>query len=134
MKARCGVAAAATVIVVGVVVAGCGSSPSPKASPAISHDPGQAGVSVALFQSPERATLSWFSAVNHKDKAAAVAHFAPGRLQPIPRVAGLIGTVRNCQPIGQGLPCGNPAVTCHDYLLGGAENASCRGMQPLVVT
>jgi hypothetical protein len=77
MKARCGVAAAATVIAGGVVIAGCGSSPSPKASPAVSHDPGQAGVSLALFQSPEQATLSWFSAVNHKDKAAAVAHFAP---------------------------------------------------------
>jgi len=31
----------------------------------------------ALYQSPEQATLSWFFAVNHKDKAAAVAHFTP---------------------------------------------------------
>src|SRR5689334_6744190 len=77
MKARCGVAAAATVIVGGLVVAGCSSSSGPTASPAVSHDPGQAIVSVALFQSPEQATLSWFSAVNHKDKAAAVAHLAP---------------------------------------------------------
>ena len=77
MKARYGLAVAATVIVGGLVVAGCSSSPGAKASPAVSHDPGQASVSVALFQSPEQATLSWFSAVNRKDKAAAVAHFAP---------------------------------------------------------
>jgi len=28
-----------------------------------------------LYQSPEQATLSWFFAINHKDKAAAIAHF-----------------------------------------------------------
>jgi hypothetical protein len=32
---------------------------------------------VALYQSPEQATLSWFSAINHKDNAAAIAHFEP---------------------------------------------------------
>ena len=75
MKGRCGLAAAATVIVGSLVAAGCSASPGPKALPAVSHDPGQASVSVALFQSPEQATLSWFSAVNRKDKTAAVAHF-----------------------------------------------------------
>jgi hypothetical protein len=30
---------------------------------------------VALYQSPEQATLSWFSAINHKDLAAVLAHF-----------------------------------------------------------
>lgn len=30
-----------------------------------------------VYRSPLQATLSWFFAVNHKDKAAAVAHFAP---------------------------------------------------------
>jgi hypothetical protein len=30
-----------------------------------------------LYQTPEQATLSWFYALNHKDMAAAVAHFEP---------------------------------------------------------
>jgi hypothetical protein len=77
MKARSGVRVAAAVIVCVLAVAGCGSLPGPKASSGVYHDPGQASVSMALFQSPEQATLSWFSAVNHKDKSAAVAHFGP---------------------------------------------------------
>jgi hypothetical protein len=54
-----------------VVIAGCGSSPGSGASP--SHD---SKLSAAvMFQSPEQATVSWFYAINHKDQAAAVAHF-----------------------------------------------------------
>jgi len=34
-----------------------------------------------LYQSPEQATLSWFDALNHKDRAAAVAHFAPAEAE-----------------------------------------------------
>ena len=37
----------------------------------------RASVSAVLYQSPEQATLSWFFAINHKDDAAAVAHFEP---------------------------------------------------------
>lgn len=44
--------------------AGCGSS-------------APVSVAVASYQTPEQATLSWFSAINQKDKAAAVGHFAP---------------------------------------------------------
>lgn len=36
---------------------------------------GDLNPSAALFQSPEQATLSWFYAINHKDRADAVAHF-----------------------------------------------------------
>jgi hypothetical protein len=43
-----------------------------------SHKPGQVGASAAaLYRSPAQATLSWLYAINHKDKAAAVAHFEP---------------------------------------------------------
>jgi hypothetical protein len=53
---------AAAVLIIGVgAVAGCGSSPD-------------ASVSVTLYQSPEQATLSWFSAINHRDKTAVVDH------------------------------------------------------------
>ena len=30
-----------------------------------------------MYQSPKQATLSWFFAINHRDKAAAIAHFEP---------------------------------------------------------
>ncbi len=30
-----------------------------------------------MYQSPVKATLSWFFAINLRDKAAAIAHFAP---------------------------------------------------------
>lgn len=70
MKAKWAVTAAAILVV--WVAAGCGSSPSPSAGSAS----GQAdAVAVALYQSPEQATLSWFSAINGKDRKAAVAHF-----------------------------------------------------------
>ena len=56
--------AAGTAVIAGVVaVAGCGSSQGSKVTAA------------ALYRSPEQATLSWFYAINHKDKADAVAHF-----------------------------------------------------------
>jgi len=32
---------------------------------------------VAEYQSPVQATLSWFAAINQKDKAATMAHFEP---------------------------------------------------------
>jgi len=56
-------AAWGTVIAGAVTVAGCGS---PQASNA---------AAASLYRSPEQATMSWFYAVNHKDKADAVAHF-----------------------------------------------------------
>jgi hypothetical protein len=55
--------AAVAVMAGAAAVAGCGS-------------PQDSGVSAAaLYRSPGQATLSWFYAINHKDKAAAVAHF-----------------------------------------------------------
>lgn len=36
-----------------------------------------AGASPSAFDSPTTAALSWFAAVNHKDRAAALAHFEP---------------------------------------------------------
>jgi hypothetical protein len=62
MTAMWWVAAGRAVIAGAVAVAGCGSAQDPEA-------PG------ALYQSPGQATLSWFYAINHKDKADAVAHF-----------------------------------------------------------
>lgn len=75
MKAACSVTAGAALIVCALTVAGCGSSQDSKVSSPVSDKPGRANVSVALYQSPEQATLSWFSAINHKDRVAAVAHF-----------------------------------------------------------
>ena len=55
---------AGAAVVAGVVaVGGCGS---PRDSTV---------TAAALYRSPEQATLSWFYAINHKDKADAVAHF-----------------------------------------------------------
>ena len=51
------------VVAAAVTVAGCGSPQSSNAAVA------------SLYRSPEQATLSWFYAINHKDKADAVAHF-----------------------------------------------------------
>ena len=47
------------------------------AAPARSAAP--AASPVASFTTPLQATLSWFAAVNAKDRAAAVAHFLPAR-------------------------------------------------------
>ena len=76
MRATRGVTAAAALIVGACTVAGCSSSAGSAASSPPSHTTGRANVT-ALYQSPEQATLSWFFAINHKDKAAAIAHFEP---------------------------------------------------------
>ena len=47
------------------------AAPARSAAPAASQ--------VASFTTPLQATLSWFAAVNAKDRAAAVAHFLPAR-------------------------------------------------------
>jgi hypothetical protein len=71
-------AAAAAVIVGAIAVAACSSAAGSKPSAQASHKPGRPSISAAtLYQSPEQATLSWFYALDHKDKAAAVAHFEP---------------------------------------------------------
>lgn len=63
-------------MIVASAVAACSSAPGSKPSVQTSHKPGGASISAAaLYQSPEQATLSWFYALNHKDMAAAVAHF-----------------------------------------------------------
>ena len=68
---------AGAILVVCAAVAGCGSPPSSRVSSPVPDKLRQASVpAVASYQSPEQATLSWFSAINHKDKAAAIAHFA----------------------------------------------------------
>ena len=56
-------AAGAAVIAGVVAVGGCGGSQDSRVTAA------------ALYRSHEQATLSWFYAINHKDKADAVAHF-----------------------------------------------------------
>lgn len=64
------------VIAGAVAVAGCGSPQDSKVTAA------------ALYRSPEQATLSWFYAINHRDKAETVAHFTPaaaGRRSPAHR-------------------------------------------------
>ena len=77
MRATRGTTVAAILIASASAVAGCGSPPGAKTSAPTSHQPGQANVSAALYRSPKQATLSWFFAINHKDKAAAIAHFEP---------------------------------------------------------
>ncbi len=59
MRSRATAATAVALLMVG----GCASSP------------GSAGVSVSAFDSPTSAALSWFSAINHKDQHASLAHF-----------------------------------------------------------
>ena len=56
-------AAATAVAAAAVAVAGCGASQGSGAPPA------------AVYLSPVQATVSWFYAINHKDKTDAVAHF-----------------------------------------------------------
>ena len=82
MTARWGIVAAVTLIACAVTVSACGSSQDSKVSSkkvslkADSPTPERADLPAAsLYQSPEQATLSWFYAINHKDKAAAIAHF-----------------------------------------------------------
>ena len=91
------VAAGAAVIAGAAVVAGCSSSPS---------SPGTA-VPAAVYRSPEQATLSWFYAVNHKDRADSLAHFtraAAGQMNwgngdtsTWPRFSAL-----RCKPVSRG--------------------------------
>lgn len=83
MSAARAMLATAVVLIVGAcAVAGCSSSAGPRASASASHKRGQANASAdVLYQSPQQATLSWFLAINHRDKAAVLAHFdraAPG--------------------------------------------------------
>lgn len=77
MKRR--VAAGMTPIALAALAAGCSSSQGLAASAprvsAVSSSPDLKPPAAALFQSPEQATLSWFYAINHKDRADAVAHF-----------------------------------------------------------
>ena len=42
-----------------------------------------------MYQAPEQATLSWFYAINHKDMAAAVAHFAPAAASMMDSYGGI---------------------------------------------
>ena len=58
--------APAPVVVALLAVGGCSSGP------------GDAGVAVSAFGSPTAAALSWFAAVNHKDREASLAHFEAG--------------------------------------------------------
>ena len=63
--------------------ASAGHGPAPSVSSALSAPASSASsatsapASVSSFGTPLQATLSWFAAVNAKDKAAAVAHFVP---------------------------------------------------------
>jgi hypothetical protein len=71
-------AIAVVTLIVGATAAACSSSSGTAAFPQNSHNPARVSISAAaLFQSPEQAAVSWFYALNHKDMAAAVAHFAP---------------------------------------------------------
>jgi hypothetical protein len=70
MRWAAAVAAGAVAVAAGAVaVAGCGAPSGPNATPGSNASP------AAVYLSPVKATVSWFYAVNHKDKADAVAHF-----------------------------------------------------------
>jgi hypothetical protein len=84
MTTRWGVVATATLIACAVAVSACGSSQDSKVSSkkislkAAAPTPERADLPAASsYRSPEQATLSWFYAINHKDKAATLAHFEP---------------------------------------------------------
>jgi len=71
-------AIAALTLIVSASATACSSTPRSAATSHGSQNPARASISAAaLYQSPEQATMSWFYALNHKDMAAAVAHFAP---------------------------------------------------------
>ena len=74
---RAGLAAAAALIASAAAVAGCSSRAGSTAAAPVSHMPLAAASAATLYQSPEQATVSWFYSINHKDAAAAVAHFEP---------------------------------------------------------
>ena len=66
----------AALIVGASAAAGCGSSAGSKAAGSASPKPGEASVSVAvLYRPPKQAAVSWLVAINHKDRAAVLAHF-----------------------------------------------------------
>jgi hypothetical protein len=66
----------AAFIVGAIAVAGCGSSTGSKAAGPASPKPGGTSVSVAVLYRPlKQAALSWLVAINHKDRAAVLAHF-----------------------------------------------------------
>jgi len=81
MRSRLG--ATGAIVFCCALAAGCGSAPHPAiSSPAsartISAEPPRVDAQpVAEYQSPVQAALSWFAAINQKDKAAAIAHFEP---------------------------------------------------------
>lgn len=80
MRAAWRVSAVAGFIVGAGAVAGCGSSPGSMASGSASHKPGRPIVSTAVsYQSPKLASLSWFFAINHRDRAGVLAHFERAR-------------------------------------------------------
>lgn len=60
-----GVAAGAVGLAAVLAVAGCAAGQTQGASP-------------SAFDTPTAAAVSWFAAVNRKDRAAALAHFTPG--------------------------------------------------------
>lgn len=60
-----GAAAGAVALAAGLLTAGCSAGQADGASP-------------SAFDSPTTAAVSWFAAVNRKDRAAALAHFTPG--------------------------------------------------------
>jgi hypothetical protein len=113
MTARWGVAATATLIACAVAVSACGSSQDSKISPKkvslkrASSTPEWADLPAASsYQSPEQATLSWFYAINHKDKAAAVPHFVPAAAAQMSWGNGDTSTwptfsLLHCKPISQ---------------------------------
>jgi len=69
---------AGVILIVGASAAACSTSAGTAGSRQNSHNPARTSISAgALFQSPEQAAVSWFYALDHKDIAAAVAHFAP---------------------------------------------------------
>jgi hypothetical protein len=69
---------AAAALMVGASATACSSSPGSAAPSHGSHSPAHAVTSAAAFyQSPVQAAVSWFYALNHKDRAAAVSHFTP---------------------------------------------------------
>ena len=73
----------------------------------LAWDPERADFPAASsYQSPEQATLSWFYAVNHKDKAAAVAHFESAAADQMDWGGGDTSTwptfsALHCQPTSQ---------------------------------
>lgn len=99
MVTKLGIAARA-VLIAGFVVAvsGCGSPASYRSRATLSP--------TAAERSPVQATLSWFSAVNHKDMTAAVAHFEPSAANQMDWLNGDTSTwpifsALHCKPVGQ---------------------------------